>query len=150
MRGNNGSIVVGPWTIDVEQEIIQRETGERPDERWRYLDRQLHGHYWKDGYPTLERVGFECDCSAIEEPHTDWRWECPHCGEVIRPDTLPSRPEAVAGRLTVRLRFEDRGQTRLYYGFTDEEGRAIINDPIEAIPRLTAHRTPDAIEYRGG
>lgn len=140
---------LGPWTITFEQETVPSENGPEPDRSWRFIDRAGHGHFWKDGYPTLKPVIEECYCSVVDEPHSVEHWECPHCGETITPRITPSRPTTVLGRLRVTLEYASHNERRTYDGFTEQEAQAIRKDPIEAIPRLTANRQPSLMEFMG-
>lgn len=138
---------LGPWTIDAQQEYIEVEVGPQPDKNWKFIDAAGHGHFWKDGYPTLKVVEFDCYCTAVEDEHTDTRLECPHCGEVIKPGTTSSFGDRrmERGDLRVTLTHADGREYRL----SGRAAKDVLADPIEAIPRITAALAPTSFEFRG-
>lgn len=141
----------GPWTVTAEQEYIDvLDDSPKPDKVWRFIDAAGHGHFWKDGYPTLELTMVPCYCGDDDDEHTVDEYVCPHCREVIRPGLIhPLRGamRPMKGRLNVTLTFEDDRSKREYL-LSEEDGRAVLNDPVEAIPRVTADATPSSAEYR--
>jgi len=74
-------------TLRAEVEMIDVSSAlPRPDKKWTYTDRQGHRHHWDDGYPTLVVVTEESYwCEDCHDEHTDSHYECPLCGEEIRP-----------------------------------------------------------------
>ena len=150
MSNPKTTMYLGPWTIEAEQEIIEiLDDSPQPDKGWRFIDANGHAHFWQDGYPTLKSVEVECYCSAVEEDHTVPQLECPHCGEVIVPNrrapgVLDRRIEK--GQLWVTLTYST-GDVTKEYQLSEQDGRAVMSDPVEAIPRVTAGLQPSSVSF---
>lgn len=93
----------------VEQEMIEvRSNSPKPNPNWKFVDKQGHGHFYHNGYPTLaieESEPYFCgDC--IDE-HIDEHYVCKHCHEPITPGTMID-PSAhyIAGPITYILKGE--------------------------------------------
>lgn len=70
-----------------------------PDPAWRGTDSKGHEHYaaQADGgsvtYPTLSRVAGEPYwCADCQDEHVDTWFECPRCGEKVKPGARSPRP----------------------------------------------------------
>jgi len=79
-------------SVEVNREEIPVEMmspEQVPDEKWRYVDKKGHGHFWEgEKLPTLEWVvtgtkwvGDEYDASEIEVGEH----RCKQCAEVVKP-----------------------------------------------------------------
>lgn len=84
-------VASGP-TLRIERESIDVSSwGQERDPNWRYVDAAGHGHFYDKGYPTLSEV---TETMVDPDDGDEWqahvRWECPHCGEVIKPASRPS------------------------------------------------------------
>ena len=77
---------------------VQTLHGFGPNEKWKYTDKAGHEHYWKDGYPTLVLKSEHVYCDCCDGYEDDW-FECPICGEVIKPTSEP-KIYHVAGRIS--------------------------------------------------
>jgi hypothetical protein len=88
---------------------VQPLYGRGADEHWRYTDRAGHAHSYAGGYPTLVKQTrhVPCDdpdcfsggyCDGYEE---SW-YECPLCGEVVRPGTT-QKTYYQAGQMTYAI-----------------------------------------------
>jgi hypothetical protein len=75
--------------LEIEVDMIDVTSGlPQPDEGWTYTDHVGHPHRWDNGYPTLVLVIDETYwCTDCGDEHTDDHWECPLCGEEIKPGT---------------------------------------------------------------
>lgn len=144
---------IGPWTIDVEQEMIEvRSEALVRDERWTFIDAAGHGHFaGEDDYPTLRWVALPCTMGHGEDCDGEGHYECPLCSQKIMPGLRPPAAlvNLVPGRLYMKLIFDDGRSRREYALPTEADAKAIMNDPIEAIPRITATLQPHTVEWRG-
>ena len=84
-------VASGP-SLRVEVDRIDATTwGPERDPQWRFVDGAGHGHFYDKGYPTLHEVTETMvDPDAGDEWQAHVRWECPHCGEEIRPGRIQS------------------------------------------------------------
>lgn len=83
------------FSVEMQREAIRVDTmspQKVPDEKWRYVDKKGHGHFWAEGgtgkLPTLEWVvtgkewvGDEYDGDEYEVGE----YRCRLCGEVVEP-----------------------------------------------------------------
>jgi hypothetical protein len=108
-------------TLRVETDMIDVTSNlPRPDKAWTYTDRAGHDHRWDHGYPTLVVVDEETYwCEDCGDEHTDSHYECPRCGEEIRPGLVgPSlHREYIPGRTEYLLNGEP---------ISEDEARRII------------------------
>jgi hypothetical protein len=116
------STVTGEFgVLRVERDMIDVTSGlPRPDEAWRYTDRQGHGHYWRDGYPTLRTVlGGPYWCEDCHDEHQDSHLECPLCSETVQPGMVGPSPfrEFIPGLTSYYLNDEP---------ITEERAREIL------------------------
>ncbi len=144
-------MVLGPWTVTYTQELIQ-ETGMVPDEKWRFIDKAGHGHF-ADGkkYPTLRLVREREWCEVHEDMEDVEHFECPHCGETVSPKWID---QSILGRsrlgpISMTITHRSEGITREFH-LGDEDARAVLNNPIEEIPKRTANVAPTTTTYEGG
>lgn len=93
----------GGASLAVRREITPVHYDSDLDRNWRYTDHAGHQHYCDydapDHYPTLRAVYDEdhwCeDCQGDYQPLL--RYECPQCGETIRPGTTGPGVVNIAG-----------------------------------------------------
>ncbi len=148
---NTATISLGPWSITAEQEMIPISmSGPVADTSWQHLDAAGHGHFWQDGYPTLEWVRVPCTMGHDHDCDAEGYYRCPNCGEVIipgtvSPDLIPTRHER--GPLRVTLVHDD-GQQRRVYKVTGSDAEAVIADPVGTIPRVIESLAPATTEFR--
>lgn len=102
-------------SIDFEREYLSVETltpTQVPDEKWRHVDLQGHGHFWQgEELPTLEWVvtgtrwvGDEYDAIEIEVGEH----RCRLCAEVMEPKKRAEySPRSVAGLVTFTITIND-------------------------------------------
>lgn len=101
--------------VSFEREDVRVETmypQRVPDEEWRVVDTNGHGHFWKDGeLPTLDKVkiGEQYVGDEIDgEVYPVYEYRCSQCEEVIEPGyTLKYRPSHVPGLLWITVTFTD-------------------------------------------
>lgn len=99
-------------TISIKVEREQMEVTsftsiDVPDEKWRYVDKAGHGHFWKDGeLPTLKWVitgkgwvGDEYDGSEYDIGE----YRCKLCEETIKPKKRSEAAKPILGPTTVTL-----------------------------------------------
>lgn len=98
-------------SVSVEREeipVAMMSPVQVPDEKWRYVDKQGHGHFYNEqGLPTLERVvtgttwiGDEYE--GMEVDITEYR--CLQCAEVIKPRTRSEYgPSHIPGPTTITV-----------------------------------------------
>jgi hypothetical protein len=142
---------LGPWTVTRETERIPVMSDlPSADKEWRFIDAAGHGHFWRDGYPTLRTVEADCYCDAVHEDHTISHFECPHCAEVIEPGTIPPSPfpTYINGLTHVTLTYDDGRERREYVLISEADAAALLDDPVSAIPRITAEQGPISVEWR--
>lgn len=76
-----------------------------PDEKWRFVDAQGHGHFW-DGkdLPTLKWVVTGTEWVGDEYEHDEidiGEWRCVQCAEIIEPGMkVDYSPRSVPGLVT--------------------------------------------------
>ncbi len=119
--------------IDQQSELVWTDLP-AADERWTFVDQQGHGHFWKDGYPTLTWVSEPCtmghdDCDA--EGH----YECKACSEAIRPGTRQADPIRVNGMRSIELTVTEPNRTRRY-ALTDDLWSALDEAVRQAVDAL--------------
>lgn len=88
----------GTLEFENDGEWVVSDLPER-DPKWRGRDSNGHKHYaaQADGgavtYPTLSRVAGEPYwCADCQDEHVDTWFECPRCGEKVKPGTRSPRP----------------------------------------------------------
>jgi len=107
------SMTYPKFSVSVNREQMPTEVlGEMvkvPDEKWRYVDLNGHGHFWSTGeLPTLEWVvtgkhwvGDEYDGQEYDVGE----WRCRLCTEVIEPGYRLEQPRPIFGLTTVTVEF---------------------------------------------
>jgi hypothetical protein len=105
-----------------------------PDEKWRLLDKQGHGHFWAKGgkeLPTLEWIvtGTEVYGDEYESYEVEvGEYRCKLCAEVIEPGHRMETPKPILGPTTVTL--EVNGET---FRLTEEEYAASVDSWLDAL-----------------
>lgn len=95
-------------SIEVEREEIPvQNLSPRwvPDEKWRYVDKQGHGHFYEgEELPTLEWVVTGTQWVGDEYGGDEYEvgeWRCRLCGEVIKPaERAEYGPPSIPGLTT--------------------------------------------------
>jgi len=79
-------------SVAFEREVIPIETmmpAKVPDEKWRYVDKQGHGHFWKSTkLPTLEWIVTGTEWVGDEYGEDEYEigeYRCRLCAEVVEP-----------------------------------------------------------------
>ncbi len=114
ITGDFGTLVIETEMIDVTSALPQ------PSKTWTYTDRQGHVHYWRDGYPTLEREpdGEPYYDEDLGEEYQPTKLVCAICREPIVPGTfVDTSHRYIPGRTQATL----NGQP-----ITEERARQII------------------------
>ncbi len=99
------------------------------DEGWAYVDKEGHGHFWKNGYPTLKKVYSGCDMGHGDDCKGALSYECPTCGERITPDTRIEADRWVPGPITYTLSMT--GPITKVWRFGEDRWRT-LNDMMQA------------------
>lgn len=112
-----------------------------PDEKWRYVDKKGHGHFWAedDKLPTLEWVvtgkewvGDEYDACEYEVGE----YRCRLCGEVVEPKKkLSYGPSHLPGLtwFTISIANEDFRLTGEQFSEALESFRKILREETERV-----------------
>ena len=100
-RVDSGMVIAGlrVLSVDVSQdaETVYSITPVA-DKTWTFIDSNGHGHYWDDGYPTLEwTVTSSYWCSDCHDEHEEGEYRCRICGVPVSPGTASPRPVVVKG-----------------------------------------------------
>lgn len=94
--------------------------GVEPDPTWRHMDSHGHGHFYQDRdqpYPTLRWVSEPCTMGHGDRCEAEGHYECPLCGEEIRPGERLAQPTWVDGPDTYRLTINTSDGHRVTYEF---------------------------------
>lgn len=146
MSLQTSSITIGPWTItDVTEMTEVYSSSPVTDKGWKVIDAAGHGHFWRDGYPTLTWVEDEpWFCEEHAEMHENGHWECPHCAERITPGRKPPSPlpALVRGPRHVELVYDDGRDRREYDITSHDDVSAIMADPVANIPVVAGRLRP--------
>lgn len=88
--------------------------GVEADKNWQYTDKQGHTHFYSEGenLPTLRWKSDLYGCDDCGDEHDDGYWECPNCGEEIKPGTRPVPPgrKFIYGPVSYYLNNEEIGR----------------------------------------
>lgn len=107
-----------------------------PDEKWNFVDKAGHGHFWKGKkIPTCKLVvtgsvwvGDEFEAEEIEVKE----WKCKICGEIVEPGyRYESSPTHVPGLTWVALTIDDES-----FVLTPDEYAASVDVWREALREM--------------
>ncbi len=128
--------------LEIETERIEVSTNlPQPDPRWAYTDNALHHHRAEREaknrrvrYPTLVRRESEPYwCDDCRDEHTDTWFECPLCGEKIKPGTfIDPSPRYINGLTSYLLSGEpipaEEGEALFteFMAVTEEQIRRVV------------------------
>jgi hypothetical protein len=139
------------FSVEIEQEEIELRTmipPQVPDERWRYVDKKGHGHFWDgDQLPTLRWVITGTRWAGDE--HESWEYDvgeyrCRQCGEVVEPKKITDYfPKPIMGPRTVTVTINDAK-----YRLSEEMYAKSVEAWRESIDKLTGG--PIEISWRKG
>lgn len=104
-------------TLEIITDLIEYQSISEPDPGWRYTDRAGHVHTPAVertagdggdpkivGYPTLVWTTEDHECFDLcEDDGCPAWWECPQCGEHIRPGSRAGRPGVMRGMTTYEI-----------------------------------------------
>lgn len=141
----------GAWpmfSVQIEREDIAVDVIHEitvPDEKWRFIDKAGHGHFWKlfskkpSTIPTCELivvgtrwVGDEYDAEEIDVKE----WQCRTCGETIEPGYRKERPPThVPGPTWVKITMEGHE-----YTLTPEQYAASVAEWEKALQKLCSRQ----------
>ena len=135
-----------PWADDVEIRVepryADRPEGREADPNWRVVDKAGHGHFFSEGYPTLDLRYRGCgDPDHDTDCQGESYYACPLCDEEIQPRTcwVPARPRQVGCDYTLIRR---TGQTTTSYHLSEKQYREVMsalaaatNEALDAVLR---------------
>lgn len=102
-------------SIEMQREEIPVATmspRQVPDEKWRYVDKQGHGHFWKgEELPTLAWVVTGTRWAGDEYESYEYEvgeWRCRYCEEVVVPGKRSEYgPSSIPGPTTYLITIND-------------------------------------------
>jgi hypothetical protein len=96
-----------------------------PDEKWNFVDKKGHGHFWKGKkLPTCKLVVTGTHWVGDEYDGTEYEikeWQCRTCGETIQPGFRKERPAPVLGPTWVTVSFDEGPLSREEFVISVEE-----------------------------
>lgn len=118
------------FSVEINREEIAVDTmipTKVPDEKWRYVDMNGHGHFWQgDKLPTLEWVVTGTEWVGDEyggEEYDVGEYRCLLCAEVVEPGRrVTYEPTSIPGPTQVTVTISDESFTVT----TDEYAASLI------------------------
>lgn len=137
------------------EEMVQPGPFDRvPDPLWQFVDAAGHGHFAAmDGkrvtYPTLREM--EVEPAWIDEDGEEigpvTGWECPVCGERVKPGTRAAQPFSVGRHVTHRLVIDEASVLR-EYELSESEWAGLESAVGDAVETVVDGMTPSRMEIR--
>lgn len=124
-------------------------TFDRPelDPTWRVVDANGHGHFYEDGYPTLEWMGLPCTMGHDEDCDVEGYYACRLCRVKVEPGTRMPEPAYVAGSPTYYLTAQGPSGQTVRYVFGKDQMVALqaavalaVQDTLAECAVEVAHR----------
>lgn len=136
------------FSVKVEREDIAVDVMHSitvPDEKWTFVDRKGHGHFWKlfskkpSTIPTCNHVVVGTEWVGDEydgEEYEVFEWQCKECGQTIEPGyRQQAGPTHVPGPTYVTVEINDNT-----FVLTPEEYAESVEGWLEAVRKVAGRR----------
>jgi len=121
-------------TLEVIRDHETIDVGRVPDPDWRMVDAAGHGHFYDDGYPTLEWEGLPCTMGHGDDCDAEGFYRCPMCWEEIQPAWKDGGREVVHTRTSGYVTIQDYG-SRERWALTSSEAIDTLSQAVHAAVR---------------